>query len=89
MPGWARQGDINSAAAPITGGTAATVIVNNKSAAIVGSFCPPHPVMHGQSPIIAGISTVICENKPAAPSGAPYACGHVQTQASIDVIIGT
>jgi uncharacterized Zn-binding protein involved in type VI secretion len=88
MPGWARLGDTNSAPAPITGGVASTVIVNNKPAAMVGSFCPPHPVMHPTSPIIAGVSSVICENKPAAPRGAPYACGHNQVQSSIDVIIG-
>jgi uncharacterized Zn-binding protein involved in type VI secretion len=88
MPGWARLNDLNNAPAPITGAVSTNVVVNNRPAAMVGSFCPPHPVNHPSTPIIAGVNTVIVNNKPAAPRGAPYACGHTQAQASIDVIIG-
>lgn len=88
MPGWARLGDINSAPAPIVGGVAFSVIINDKPAAIVGSICSPHPPAHPSTPIVVGEFSVICENKSAAPTGAVYACGHTQVQSSFDVIIG-
>jgi len=87
MPGWPRLGDKDSAGAPIIAGVATTVFINGRPAALLGSKCSPHPVNHPMSSLIGCSKTIICQGKPAGIQFGVQSCGHIQIQASTDVII--
>lgn len=88
MPAASRKGDADNGGSNVQGGTASTVFINGKPAAIVGSTNSSHNDDHSASSITSGSSSVKIENKPAARIGDPYGCGHRLIAGSNNVKIG-
>lgn len=88
MPGpVCRVGDSNNAGGIILNGTA-TVLINNRPVAVLGSKVSPHPKKHVGQQCTSKNTTVLVNGKPIVTVGDIDTCGHVRVQGSSDVIVG-
>lgn len=97
MPGLVcRVGDKNTAGGVILNGDA-SVLVNNRPVAIIGSKVTPHPCCgaRGCPPVHCAASTtstnasVLVNGKPVVTFGDIDTCTHTRVGGSPDVIVGT
>jgi uncharacterized Zn-binding protein involved in type VI secretion len=90
-----RVGDRNAAGGVILNGDA-TVLINNRPVAILGSKVTPHPCCgsEGCPPIHCAASTtstngtVLVNRKPIVTLGDVDTCGHARVGGSADVVVG-
>jgi uncharacterized Zn-binding protein involved in type VI secretion len=82
--GVARFGDTGSHGGTIISG-ASKIIVNDRPMARVGDIyaCP----IHGNNPIISGVTTIFGEGMLVAHVGSKTACGAVITSGSLDTVV--
>lgn len=94
MPLVCKQGDTNSAGGPVVGATIASVTVEGKPIAVIGSIlgadglCPLLPPVHCAPVIIQGSGTVTAEGIPIAFVGCGNNCGHQMASGSSTVEVG-
>ena len=90
-----RVGDRNAAGGVILNGDA-TVLINNRPVAILGSKVTPHPCCgrEGCPPIHCAASTtstngtVLVNRKPIVTLGDVDTCGHARVGGSVNVVVG-
>lgn len=94
MPGGVqRLGDPNTVGGVILQGQA-TVLVNNRPVAVVGSRVTPHPPCGKKGPQHCAASTtstnatVLVNGRPIVTNGDIDTCGHARIAGSTDVIVG-
>ena len=91
MPPAARVGDQSNHPGVITGPGVATVLIENRPAAVLGdnhacSFPPPPP--HPPLPIVIGSATVLIGGRPAVRVGDSAGCGATIVLGAMTVIVG-
>ena len=88
-----RVGDRNAAGGVILNGDA-TVLVNNRPVAVIGSRVTPHPPcgkkgpQHCAATTTSTNATVLVNGKPIVALGDVDTCGHARLGGSPDVIVG-
>jgi uncharacterized Zn-binding protein involved in type VI secretion len=93
MPQVCREGDVNTAGGAVISGTIATVTVEGRAVAVVGSVlspdinCPDDPV-HCAPVIVQGSSTVTAGGIPIAFVGSATSCGHPMASGAATVEVG-
>lgn len=92
MPQVCREGDQNSAGGVVISGTIASVTVEGRAVAVVGSVlspdssCPDDPA-HCAPVIIQGSSSVTVGGLPVAFVGAATSCGHAMATGAATVSV--
>ena len=92
-----RVGDRNAAGGVILNGDA-TVLINNRPVAVLGSRVTPHPccgapnrpecVVHCAASTTSTNGTVLVNRKPIVTLGDVDTCGHARVGGSADVVVG-
>jgi len=86
MPEIHRQGDANTAGAPVTSTLQQTVFANNALVSVDGSSVADHGRRKHDAPVTAnGSSTVFINGIPVNKSGDADTCGHTRATGSPDV----
>ena len=88
MPDIQRQGDSNTAGAPVTSTLQQTVFANNSLVSVDGSSVADHGQRKHDTPVTAnGSSTVFINGIPVNKSGDADTCGHTRAAGSPDVFV--